>query len=161
MKDSISNTKTPGSQSEELWLPEWNASYAANTGHHRAFDAFFLETTPLSPSYRVLDLGCGSGDFTRVIADLVPDGEVIGLDPQPSLLAEARACAGPNQSFVEAPVQHLAEAVPADPSICKTSKVPTRPPSRRVHARTRPAELISVRRAYLLVEKVTTPVRNN
>jgi len=119
MKDSISNTKTTdhdaGDGDGDLWLPAWDASYAANTGHHRAFDAFFLETTPLSPTDRVLDLGCGSGDFTRVIADLVPDGEVVGLDPQPSLLAEARACAGPNQSFVEAPVQQLADAVPMDP----------------------------------------------
>ncbi len=115
MKDTVPNIKTTEPADDDLWLPAWDASYAANTGHHRAFDAFFLETTPLSPTDRVLDLGCGSGDFTRVIADLVPDGEVIGLDPQPSLLAEARDCAGPNQSFVEAPVQHLADAVPADP----------------------------------------------
>jgi len=117
MKDAISNIKTPdpgGEPADDLWLPAWDASYAANTGHHRAFDAFYLETTPLLPTDRVLDLGCGSGDFTRVVADLVPDGEVVGLDPQPSLLAEARACAGPNQSFIEAPVQRLAGAVSAD-----------------------------------------------
>src|SRR4051812_23535784 len=115
MKDTISYTETPTDEGEDLWLPAWDASYAANTGHHRAFDAFFLETTPLSPTDRVLDLGCGSGDFPGVIADLVPGGGGVGLDPQPSLLAEARTCAGPNQSFVEAPVQRLADAVPADP----------------------------------------------
>ena len=75
------------------------------------YDELYLSTTPLSPSDRVLDLGCGSGDFTRIVADRVPDGDVVGLDPQPSLLAEARACAGPNQSFVEAPVQHLAQVM--------------------------------------------------
>jgi trans-aconitate methyltransferase len=112
MKDSISDSKTQ----EEPWLPAWDASYAANTGHHRAFDALFLETTPLAPADRVLDLGCGSGDFTRIVADLVPDGEVVGLDPQPALLSEARRRAGANQSFVEAPVQRLAEAVAADPA---------------------------------------------
>jgi trans-aconitate 2-methyltransferase len=106
---------TSGGDDRELWLPSWDASYAANTGHHRAFDALFLEATPLAPGDRVLDLGCGSGDFTRIVADLVPDGEVVGLDPQPALLAEARTCAGPNQSFVEAPVQRLAEAVATDP----------------------------------------------
>ena len=94
-----------------VWLPPWDASYAANTGHHRVYDELYLATTPLSPADRVLDLGCGSGDFTRIVADRVPDGEVVGLDPQPALLAEARACAGPNQSFVEAPVQHLAVAL--------------------------------------------------
>jgi trans-aconitate methyltransferase len=115
MRDSVSYNKTtagtagPGDEGDALWLPSWDASYAANTGHHRAHDAWFLRNTPLHPADRVLDLGCGSGDFTRVLADLVPDGEVVGLDPQPALLAEARACAGPNQSFVEAPVQQLAE----------------------------------------------------
>ena len=105
MRDDVSNNETLA----EVWLPSWDASYGANTGHHRAHDAWFLRNTPLRPTDRVLDLGCGSGDFTRIVADLVPDGHVVGLDPQPSLLAQARDCAGPNQSFVEAPVQQLAE----------------------------------------------------
>jgi len=108
MEDAISYDKTA---TDNVWLPPWDASYAANTGHHRVYDELYLSTTPLSPGDRVLDLGCGSGDFTRSVAALVPDGEVVGLDPQRSLLAEARACAGPNQSFVETPVQHLAEAM--------------------------------------------------
>jgi trans-aconitate methyltransferase len=108
MKDFISDSET-NPPAAEPWLPTWDASYAANTGHHRAHDDAFLATTPLASDDRVLDLGCGSGDFTRIVADLVPDGVVMGLDPQPALLAEARSCAGPNQSFVEAPVQRLQE----------------------------------------------------
>jgi ubiquinone/menaquinone biosynthesis C-methylase UbiE len=95
-----------------IWLPAWDASYAQNTGHHRKYDAFFLQTTPLAPDSRVLDIGCGSGDFTRVIADLVPRGSVLGLDPQRALLAEARARAAPNQSFIEGPAQHLGRLLP-------------------------------------------------
>ena len=94
--------------------PTWDASYAANTGHHRRYDQAFLALTPIRPGDHLLDLGCGSGDFTRILADLVPDGHVVGLDPQPALLAEARACAGPNQSFVEGPVQHLDRLLPDD-----------------------------------------------
>jgi trans-aconitate methyltransferase len=105
MRDGVSDTET----ATERWLPTWDASYGANTGHHRVHDAWFLLNTPLTPTDRVLDLGCGSGDFTRIVADRVPNGRVVGLDPQPALLAQARACAGPNQSFVEAPVQRLAE----------------------------------------------------
>jgi SAM-dependent methyltransferase len=107
MKDDISNSET-------TWLPTWDASYAANTGHHRRYDAAFLAVTPIRPGDRLLDLGCGSGDFTRIVADRVPDGHVVGLDPQPALLAQARACAGPNQSFVEGPVQHLDRLLPDD-----------------------------------------------
>jgi trans-aconitate methyltransferase len=97
---------------DDLWLPTWDASYAANTGHHRAYDDAFFGTTPLRPGDRVLDLGCGPGDFTRRIAELVPDGHVVGLDPQPALLDTARASARVNQAFVLGPVQHLARLFP-------------------------------------------------
>lgn len=97
----------------DTWIPDWDgAAYAANTGHHREHDAWFLEHFPVRSSDRLLDLGCGSGDFTRILADLVPEGEVIGLDAQPSMLAAARVDACPNQSFVLAPVQELARAFP-------------------------------------------------
>ncbi|MEY2402739.1 MAG: trans-aconitate 2-methyltransferase [Acidimicrobiaceae bacterium] len=95
------------------WLPTWDgALYAANTGHHRRYDARFLSTLPLAPTDRVLDLGCGAGDLTATVAQLVPDGHVVGLEPQPSLLAEARGRAGANQSFVETAAQQLSEAIP-------------------------------------------------
>lgn len=97
------------------FLPEWDgASYSANAAHHRVFDAAFLATLPFEGHERVLDLCCGSGEFTRTIADLVPAGDVLGLDAQPSMLDEARSCTGTNQSFVLGPVQHLAELLPED-----------------------------------------------
>src|SRR4051794_37765147 len=98
-----------GSLSQDMghWLPSWDASYADSTGHHRRYDQRFLSTLPLRPGDRVLDLGCGAGDLTATVAALVSDGHVVGLEPQPALLAEARARAGANQTFVEASVQHL------------------------------------------------------
>jgi ubiquinone/menaquinone biosynthesis C-methylase UbiE len=93
--------------SHYMELPSWDATYAANTGHHRVHDAEFLAPLPLRPTDRVLDLGCGSGDFTRAVADLVPDGHVVGLDGSAALLDEARLVAGPNQSFVHAAFQRL------------------------------------------------------
>ncbi|HEY0640090.1 MAG TPA: methyltransferase domain-containing protein [Pseudonocardiaceae bacterium] len=93
-------------------LPVWDgAAYAANTGHHRRRDGDFLAALDLAPSARVLDVGCGSGDFTVKLAALVPDGHVVGLDPQPSMLERARAAALPNQSFVPGTAQRLADAV--------------------------------------------------
>ena len=94
-------------------LAPWDgALYAANTRHHRLYDGAFLDTLPLRPGDHVLDLGCGSGDFTATVAEQVPDGIVVGLEPQPSLLAEARACARPNQRFVEGRVQDLGSLFP-------------------------------------------------
>ncbi len=94
--------------SDAAWVPPWDGTlYAANTAHHRAHDGAFLESAPLRPTDRVLDLGCGSGDLTATIAGLVPDGHVVGVDAQPSMLAEARRRARPNQSFVESALQRL------------------------------------------------------
>ena len=95
------------------WLPTWDGSlYAANTGHHRAYDDWFLAHFPVRPSDRVLDIGCGSGDFTSRVALLVPDGEVVGVDPQASMLEAAGGVARPNQRFVQARAQELLAALP-------------------------------------------------
>ena len=111
---AMPTTATPtGDASPYRWIPTWDGqAYAANTGHHREHDAWFLERFPVRSGDRLLDLGCGSGDFTQVLADLVPDGEVVGIDAQPSMLDAARAGARPNQSFALGPVQDLARLFP-------------------------------------------------
>ena len=105
--ESQTSGTVAGPQSE--FVPAWDGSaYAANTAHHRAFDGGFLATTPLREGDRVLDLGCGSGDLTATVAGLVgPDGHVVGVDAQPSMLEEARRRAGANQSFACSSVQDL------------------------------------------------------
>src|SRR4029079_7256165 len=94
-------------------LPAWDGTaYAANTAHHRVFDDDYLAVTPIEPGEHLLDLGCGSGDLTARIATLVgSDGHVVGVDGQPSMLAEAEQRAGHNQSFVRSPLQDLATAL--------------------------------------------------
>lgn len=106
----------PGRSSQDVgqpgFLPPWDgASYAANTAHHRRYDEAFLASIPLRPTDRVLDVGCGSGDLTSKLAALVPDGSVVGLDAQPSMVEEARTRARANQRFVVTPAQQLAAAV--------------------------------------------------
>jgi trans-aconitate 2-methyltransferase len=88
------------------------ALYAANTEHHRAHDPHFLATLPLRRTDHVLDLGCGVGDLTATVALRVPAGHVVGVDPQPSQLEQARGRAGPNQSFVHGAAQDLARLLP-------------------------------------------------
>jgi len=96
--------------------PAWDgAAYAANTAHHRVHDGDFLAALPLEPADRVLDLGCGSGDFTATVAGLVPRGHVVGVDAEPSMIVEAERRAAGNQSFRVAPVQQLDEAVADEP----------------------------------------------
>jgi trans-aconitate 2-methyltransferase len=39
---------------------------------------------------KVIDLGCGTGELTRRLADKLPSSEVVGLDASPEMLARAR-----------------------------------------------------------------------
>jgi ubiquinone/menaquinone biosynthesis C-methylase UbiE len=60
---------------------------------------------------RVLDLACGSGSVARAAAPaLGPSGAIVGADPNPGMLAVARARGvegGATVEWVEAPAQHL------------------------------------------------------
>lgn len=57
---------------------------SATSLHHRQIVAWLQ----LAPGSRVLDAGCGGGGMTRLLAEAVgPDGEVVGLDANPQLLA--------------------------------------------------------------------------
>ncbi|MEK7669027.1 MAG: protein-L-isoaspartate O-methyltransferase [Patescibacteria group bacterium] len=47
--------------------------------------AFMLELIDLKPDHKVLDIGSGSGYTTALIAHLVPNGEVLGLEIIPEL----------------------------------------------------------------------------
>ncbi len=102
-----------GYESHDIgFLPAWDGhAYARNTAHHRRYDADFLASLPLAPGDRVLDLGCGAGDFTAIVAERVPHGQVVGLDAQPSMIDEARTRARANQSFVVAPVQRMRDTL--------------------------------------------------
>jgi ubiquinone/menaquinone biosynthesis C-methylase UbiE len=69
----------------------------------RAMRRDFLHEVPFPPEARVLDLGCGTGVLTRVLARWPNVASVVGVDPAPALLRKARAAAAdvPNVSFEE------------------------------------------------------------
>lgn len=63
----------------------------------------FLREVVFPVRARVLDVGCGTGVFTRVLAEWPNVASVIGIDSAPTLLAKAREAAVglPNVSFRE------------------------------------------------------------
>jgi len=83
------------------------SSYARHSHHHRAADDWFLSKHHPAATDVVVDLGCGSGEFTAKLATLVPDGRVIGIDQSRSMVDAAQRWPAPNLQFLQAPVQTL------------------------------------------------------
>jgi trans-aconitate 2-methyltransferase len=88
----------------------WNAElYAVHSAHHREQDASFLATVALLAGDRVVDLGCGTGEFTNQLAALVPEGAVLGIDASASQIARASAERPRNVRLVAGRLQDLDE----------------------------------------------------
>jgi len=58
--------------------------------HHLPITAPVLDLMQLRPADRVLDLGCGAGWATRLLAARVPEGKVIGVDISDEMIERAQ-----------------------------------------------------------------------
>jgi trans-aconitate methyltransferase len=93
--------------------PAWRGEeYAGQAAHHRSFDDWFLDAHPPGPADRIVDAGCGTGEFTARLAGIAADGEVIGVDADPSMLATARRRVAANLEFREGTLQALDRVCP-------------------------------------------------
>jgi ubiquinone/menaquinone biosynthesis C-methylase UbiE len=71
-------------------------------GRRRATFQALIAAAGVQPGQRVLDVGCGTGYFARLIARAVGrDGLVVGIDPSPAMIryAERKAAASGNCQF--------------------------------------------------------------
>ena len=58
-----------------------------------------LALVDVRPNLKVIDLGCGTGELTRQLADKLPNSDVTGLDSSPQMLEKAAAFASPSPSI--------------------------------------------------------------
>ncbi|KAL7895417.1 S-adenosyl-L-methionine-dependent methyltransferase [Trichoderma sp. SZMC 28014] len=69
---------------------------------------FLLERLNIIPGMRVLDVGCGPGNLTAHIAEVVGEkGSVVGVDPSTERIAIAHKIQKPNLSFWEGQAEDL------------------------------------------------------
>lgn len=67
-----------------------------------------IDLVDARPGMRVLDLACGPGNLTRRIAALIrPNGEVVGVDLAPGMIARARASGIANATFEVMDIEEL------------------------------------------------------
>jgi len=84
-------------------MTEWNASgYNQVSALQKWLADESLAALELAGTERVLDLGCGDGKITAEIAERLPRGSVVGVDPSTDMIDFARAhfvAEHPNLSF--------------------------------------------------------------
>ncbi|WP_353945739.1 class I SAM-dependent methyltransferase [Streptomyces sp. HUAS MG91] len=73
--------------------------------------AYLLDSGVLRPDSSILDIGCGPGTITADLAELVPQGRVVGADSAEGIVEQARATAAErgltNTEFTTADVHAL------------------------------------------------------
>ncbi|KKP05763.1 methyltransferase domain-containing protein [Trichoderma harzianum] len=71
---------------------------------------FLLERLNVVPGMRVLDVGCGPGNLTAHIAQIVGEnGSVVGIDPSTERILIAQKIQKPNLSFCEGQAEDLSQ----------------------------------------------------
>jgi cyclopropane fatty-acyl-phospholipid synthase-like methyltransferase len=87
---SISQVST-ASPAKESYSQHANPVFEAELALRTAAKEGAFLLPYLRPGMRLLDFGCGPGSITLGLAEAVAPGEVVGVDLQPSQVAQARA----------------------------------------------------------------------
>lgn len=66
-----------------------------------------LKLVEIRPSLKAIDLGCGTGELTRILADALPECEVTGLDSSQQMLDKAASYASSNLRFEQGDLSNL------------------------------------------------------
>ncbi|HMK46511.1 MAG TPA: methyltransferase domain-containing protein [Methanocella sp.] len=73
--------------------------YRAASPHQREWGDRLIDSLCLKGNERILDLGCGDGTTTAKLADLVPEGHVLGIDASEGMIAAAKPLERTNLEF--------------------------------------------------------------
>ncbi|MEP9376770.1 trans-aconitate 2-methyltransferase [Aquabacter sp. CN5-332] len=93
---------------------DWNAAQYLKFEDERTRPSRDLLAQVLLPKAGFcVDLGCGPGNSTELVAERFPDAEVIGIDTSPDMLAAARKRL-PNLRFQQGDATHFTLEKPAD-----------------------------------------------
>ncbi len=84
---------------QSAWDPDQYARFATER-RQPFFD--LLALVAARPGMRVADLGCGTGELTRLLHQRLQARETVGVDSSPAMLTQSREYAGNGVRFVQA-----------------------------------------------------------
>jgi trans-aconitate 2-methyltransferase len=90
----------------------WNAEdYASNSSNQFEWAKELIPKLKLNGDEALLDIGCGDGKITAMIASFLPHGKVVGIDSSEEMIALARKsfpnCHNPNLTFLKMDARNL------------------------------------------------------
>jgi trans-aconitate 2-methyltransferase len=74
--------------------------YAQASTHQKEWGSVLIDELQLQGCESVLDLGCGDGALTARVADLLPQGSVVGIDASCGMIDAALTHSRPNLHFI-------------------------------------------------------------
>jgi trans-aconitate 2-methyltransferase len=81
--------------------------YEKASAHQREWGMRLIRELDLQGPERILDLGCGDGALSAHMADLVPHGEVVGIDASRGMIEAARSKERKNLWFLLMDINEL------------------------------------------------------
>lgn len=95
-------------------MSDWNAAQYLRFARERTRPAAdLLARVPHDAAAQVIDLGCGPGNSTALLAARFPGADIVGIDSAPDMLAQARRDL-PGLQFVAADLRDFHAATPPD-----------------------------------------------
>lgn len=92
----------PSEREKATYSHGHHASVVSHHARRTAKDSAAFLLPHIKPTFHILDVGCGPGTITADLAELVPQGKVVGIDMVASVLNQARSHAeGRNLDNVE------------------------------------------------------------
>lgn len=82
--------------------------YEKASAHQKEWGAKLISDLALAGNERVLDLGCGDGGITELIAEALPNGEVVGIDASKGMIDTAKPKEKANLRFTLMDIDDIA-----------------------------------------------------